>query len=117
MSGREAVCSNCLALVPEAQTHVLPLFNETVERFVTTYRCDKCWPAALAEARAHLAASDDADEIASFADVLAGHAVFIHEYMRGDPARVVKAMCLRMLGLMESGAVRLSIGPDRPLES
>jgi hypothetical protein len=116
MSGREAICSGCLKLVPEAQTHVLPFFNETLARFVTTYRCDDCWPAALAGSSAHLTASDDADEIGSFADVLAGHKVFIHEYMRGDPAPVVKTMCLRMLDLMESGAVRLSIGPDRPLK-
>jgi hypothetical protein len=117
MSGREVVCSNCVKVFPEARTHVLPFFNDTVARFVTTYRCDDCWPAAVAGTRAHLTATEDADDIASFAEVLAGHKVFIHEYMRGDPTPVVKAIELRMLDMMESGAIRLSIGPDRPLES
>jgi hypothetical protein len=117
MSGREAICSGCLKVVPEAQTHVLPFFNDSLARFVTTYRCDDCWPGALTGTRARLTASENAEEIASFAEVLAGHAVFIHEYMRGDPAPVVKALELRMLEMMESGAVRLSIGPDRPLKS
>jgi hypothetical protein len=116
MSGRELICSGCLKVVPEAEGHVLPLFNETVERFVTTYRCETCWPAALAEARAKLAATEDPDDIASFADVLSGHNVFIHEYMRGDPMPVVKAIGLHMLDMLESGRMRLPIGPDRPLE-
>jgi hypothetical protein len=79
-------------------------------RFVTTYRCNGCWRQALDETRTRLEASDDDAEIASAADVFERHGIVIHEHRRGDPAPVVRHILIRLIGMLASGLVQLSIG-------
>jgi hypothetical protein len=42
------VCSGCFSEHPRSHIHVLPTWNEYLQDFVTTFRCDKCWTDSLA---------------------------------------------------------------------
>jgi hypothetical protein len=81
---------------------------------VTIYRCEECWLPALAETRARLESTEDAAEIASAIAFFERHGVFLHESRRGDPLSVVRTMLVRMIDLLQSTAIRPSIGPLQP---
>jgi hypothetical protein len=108
---RQVVCSGCMAVVPESHIHVLPWFNDTVGRFVTTFRCRHCAQAAFDDTTRRLEATDDAELVASAAEVFERHGVAVLEYRRGDPPRVVAKILIRLLALLASGVLQLSIGP------
>jgi hypothetical protein len=112
---RQILCSGCLHLFPESLVHVIPYFNSGVNAYVTTYRCEQCWIPALEETRTRLASTKDEAEIASAATFFQKQGVHIHEFMRGDPAPVVQKILLRMVDLLQSEGMRLSIGRDHPL--
>jgi hypothetical protein len=111
---RQILCSSCLQIFSESLVHVIPYFNSSVNGYVTTYRCEQCWIPALEETRARLASTQDEAEIASAANFFQRHGVHIHEFMRGDPASVVRKILLRMIDLLGSEGLRLSIGRDHP---
>jgi hypothetical protein len=112
---RQILCSGCLQVFPESLIHVIPYFNTSANAYVTTYRCEQCWIPALDETRARLASTRDEAEIASAATLFQRHGIHIHEFMRGDPAPVVQKILLRMVDMLRSEAIRLSIGKDHPL--
>ena len=112
---RQILCSGCLQVFPESLVHVIPYFNSSANAYVTTYRCEQCWIPALEETRARLARTQDEAEIASAATFFQRHGVHIHEFMRGDPAPVVQKILLRMVDLLRSEGIRLSIGRDHAL--
>ncbi|HXC27094.1 MAG TPA: hypothetical protein VNV38_03995 [Stellaceae bacterium] len=111
---RQVLCSRCLEVFAESQIHVIPWFNETAERYITTYRCEQCWLPSLAETRTRLSVMQDEAEIADAAEFFKRNGYFIHEYLRGDPMDVVRRILVHMLGMMERGDIRLSIGPSAP---
>jgi|SRR5581483_5717254 len=111
---RHVVCSACLQIVPEYLVHVIPYFNCVAEGYVTTYRCEECWLPALAQTRARLESTGDAAEIASAVAFFERHGVFLHESRRGDPLSVVQKVLVQMIDLLQSTAIRLSIGPLEP---
>lgn len=49
--------------------HVIPFWNSTVRRVLTTYRCNNCWVAGVEVTRTALN-SGDPDVIGSFCDFL-----------------------------------------------
>jgi hypothetical protein len=107
---RQILCSGCLKVFPESLVHVIPYFNSSVNAYVTTYRCEQCWLPALEETRTRLASTQDEAEIALAASFFQRHGVHIHEFMRGDPAPAVQKILLRMVDLLRSEGIRLSIG-------
>ncbi len=108
-------CSGCLRLVSERLVHVIPYFNNDVRGYVTTYRCEQCWRTSLAETRLRLENTKDEIELESAVTVFERQGVILHdEFKRGDPAPVIRKMLSRMLDLLESGTVRLSVGPLKP---
>jgi hypothetical protein len=109
-------CSGCLQAFSESLVHVIPYFNIGVNAYVTTCRCEQCWIPALEETRTRLAGTQSEAEIASAGAFFQQHGVYIHEFMRGDPASVVQRILLRMVDLLRSGGVRISIGRDQPLD-
>ena len=111
---RQVLCSACLQVFPESAIHVIPWFNDSAGGYVTTYRCEGCWLPSLAETRARLSTTQDDAEIASAAEFFERYGYFIHEYRRGDPMEIVGHILLHMLGMMERGDIRLSIGPSAP---
>ena len=108
------VCSGCLRLVSETLVHVIPYFNKEVRGFVTTYRCEQCWLPSLAETRTRLANTADEMELASAVAFFERRGVILHEFKRGDPAPVIRKMLSRMLDLLKSGTIRLSVGALKP---
>lgn len=50
------MCSQCYRVVTQEHVHVIPWFNESLNNYVTTFRCDEHWQASLAETRAHFLA-------------------------------------------------------------
>ena len=116
MPERQVLCSHCLQAVPESCCYVIPFYNADAGGYVTSFGCERCWDPTLAETRTRLAITDDSAEIASAAEFFKNHHVFLHEYLRGDPVPVVRERLVQMLDLLRSGALRLPIGPTRPLD-
>ncbi len=114
--GRHVMCSGCFAVVPEGKIRVLPFYNETLEAFVTTYRCAACWPAAMADTRRRVARATDA-ELVDLGECLQRNGITVLEALRGDPAPVVRAMLTATLGLVDQGRLPIRIGRTSPLSS
>jgi hypothetical protein len=108
---RQILCSGCLQVFPESLVHVIPYFNSDVNAYVTTYRCEQCWIPALEETRTRLAGTQNEAEIVSAGEFFQRHGVYIHEFLRGDPKPDVQKILLRMIDLMRSEGLRISIGP------
>ena len=113
-NARQVVCSACFQVVAEHLIHVIPAYNADACRFVTTYRCEQCWLPSLEETQARLEATEDEAEIASVAVLFESHGVFVHEFRRGDPVPLVRRILVRMIDMLRSEAIRLSIGPLAP---
>ena len=111
---RQILCSGCLQVFPESLIHVIPYFNSTVSAYVTTYRCARCWIPSLEETRARLANTQDEADILSAGAFFQQHGIYIHEFMRGYPKPKVQKILLRMIDLLRSEGLRISIGPDIP---
>jgi hypothetical protein len=58
--------------------------------------------------------AEEQAEIASAVAFFERHGLFLHEFRRGDPLPVVRKMLVRMIDLLQSAAIRLSIGPLEP---
>ncbi len=112
---RQVVCSACFQGVTESLVHVTPHFNIDAGGYVTTYRCERCWLPSLLEIRTRLASTENETEIASAAAFFERHGVILHELRRGDPAVIIRNMLVRMIDLLRSKAIRLSIGPLAPV--
>jgi hypothetical protein len=107
---RQVVCSACVQTAPESLIHVIPFFNASTGGFVTTYRCERCWLPSLLETETRLAGSEDAAEIASVATFFERQGIFMHEFRRGDASIAVRSVLLRMIDMLRSETIRLSIG-------
>ncbi len=101
---REMVCSGCLTVHPESRVHVLPTYNGHVKSYVTTFRCDRCWPAALEQTRARLESTAEAAELASAAEFFERYGIYIPERARGAPAEAYRERLLQLVdGLRSKG--------------
>ncbi|UQA57486.1 hypothetical protein [Polyangium aurulentum] len=110
-----ALCSACFRALPASQIRVIPWHNETLDNFVTTFRCGDCVATALAETRARLEAGGDR-EVVQLAEFFGRHAVLIHEHRRGDPPAAVRPLLAHLLGRLERGELTLAIGETVPLK-
>jgi hypothetical protein len=111
---RQILCSGCLQIFPESLIHVVPHFNSSASAYVTTYRCEQCWIAALEQTRTRLANTEDETEIFSAGAFFRRHGVYVHELLRGDPAPAVKRVLLQLINLLRSGGLKIPIGRDIP---
>jgi len=82
-SEHQVVCSGCFEVVPESRVWLVPFFNDEVQGYVDTYRCEQCLEVAMEQTRSRLAVTEDAAEVGSAAAFFERHGVFIHEYRRG----------------------------------
>lgn len=114
-SERQVVCFGCVGVVPESRVRLIPFFNDDVQRYVDTYRCEQCLEAAMEQTRSRLALTEDAADVGLTAAFFERHGIFIHEYRRGDPVPVVRSILLASLERLRSGQLRLVIGATRPL--
>jgi hypothetical protein len=111
---RQIFCSGCLQVFPESLVHVIPYFNSSVNAYVTTYRCEQCWIPSLEETRRRLASTQNAAELLSVGAFFQRHGVYIGEFLWGDPASDIQKILLRMIDLLGSEGIRISIGADIP---
>jgi hypothetical protein len=108
---RQIVCSRCLQVERESSIRVIPCYNSDVGRYVTSYRCEQCWQPSLEETRLRIVSTEDLAEVESLAKFFKSHGVFLHESLRGDQIAIVRKLLDRMLSLVGSGAIKLSVGP------
>lgn len=113
---RSVFCSGCYQVMPERSVKVIPCFNEDVDKFVTTYRCGKCWMEAMDDTAFRLLTTDNVKQIASVADFFEAHGVVLLEYRRGDSAAEVRVLLLELLAKLRNGNLDLSIGETQPLD-
>jgi hypothetical protein len=66
------MCSGCHSPCSGADAHVIPRWNPTLRKVLTTYRCSNCWVTSLNELRAQVT-SGEAEVRASFWVFLARH--------------------------------------------
>jgi hypothetical protein len=106
---RQILCSGCRQVFPESMIHVIPYFNSKANYYATTYRCEQCWKPSLEETRTRLANTQDEAEILSAGAFFRGHGVYIYEFVQSDPSLSVRKILLRMIDLLRSEGLRLSI--------
>jgi hypothetical protein len=100
------MCSGCYTPTPVAEGHVVPGWNTTVRRILTSYRCNNCWLAAIDETRAALN-SGDADVIPSFCDFLELQRFTTDaEALRIAPPDEARAVMLAMLDALQAGRAK-----------
>ena len=108
---RQIVCSRCFQVARESAIRVIPCYNSDVGGYVTSYRCGQCWQPSLEETRSRIMITENIAEVESLAMLFERHGIFLHEFRRGDPIAIVRRLLDRMLGLVGSGTIRLSVGP------
>jgi hypothetical protein len=114
---RQLICSQCWSRGPESRTHVVPYFNNSVRRYVTSFRCDACVDAALAETIARVRDLDGASEIHTLGDLLRAHGVLVSEWARGEPLDRLRPAMVGVLASLRAAAVklRLRVGESAPM--
>jgi hypothetical protein len=73
------MCSADYETHPVSQLHVIPTYNEHLDRYVGSYRCDRHWAAALSETRARLRADVGTDELAMLLEVILARGVTVEQ--------------------------------------
>jgi hypothetical protein len=114
---RQLICSQCWSRGPESRMHVIPYFNNSVRRYVTSFRCDACVDAALAETIARVRDLDGASEIDTLGDLLRAHGVSVVEWLRGEPLDRLRPAMVDVLGSLRGGdlKLRLHLGESAPM--
>src|SRR5262245_36106129 len=107
---RQVFCSGCFTVLLESKIHLIPCYNDALRNYVTTYRCESCWLDSIDETRERIELTESSSDIELAAEFFKRHAVFIHEYLRGDPPEDVKRALLRLIDLMKTGGLKLRIG-------
>ena len=106
---RQLVCSQCWSRAPESRVHVIPYFNNSVGRYVTSFRCDGCIDSALDETIARVCEVDGARELDTLGDLLSSHGVFVHEWQRGDSLDRLRPAMVQVLSSLRGPAIRLRL--------
>jgi hypothetical protein len=106
---RQLVCSQCWTRAPESRVHLIPYFNNSVGRYVTSFRCDACIESALAETIARVREVDGASELDTLGDLLSSHGVCVHEWQRGAPLDRLRPAMIEVLASLRGQAVRLRL--------
>src|SRR5436309_1168280 len=102
LAERSVLCSGCLEVVPESMIKIIPYFNDHVDKFVTTYRCESCWMEAMDDTAFRLMVTDDEKQIASVAEFFEANGFVLLEYRRGNAATEVKPLLLQLLAKMRN---------------
>lgn len=102
--------------MPVPQIYILPHFNDTLDNFVTTYRCAKCAPVSLDETRDRLLATTDRRELDSCAEFFERYNQFVLEYKRGDKNNVLRAALLALVERIRTRDLELEIGKAVPIK-
>lgn len=107
---RRLMCSACGELIPESRATVMPWFNPQARAYVETFRCSACLPASIAESIRRVREVDGRAELDSLGECLRDHAIFVHEWLRGDPDEVVRLLFVH--ALQEIGRRSLVLRPE-----
>jgi len=106
----QALCSLCFEGVPVPQVYILPHFNDILNNYVTTYRCEKCAPVSLDETRDRLLATTDRRELDSCAEFFERYNQFVLEHRRGDRNDALRAVLLTLVERIRTRDLVLDIG-------
>jgi hypothetical protein len=106
---RQLICSQCWSRGPESRIHVIPYFNNSIRRYVTSFRCDNCVDAALAETIARVRDLDGAREIDTLGDLLRSHGVAVSEWLRGEPLDRLRPVMVGVLASLRGAALKLRL--------
>ena len=113
----QAICSACMNPFPLDQTHVIPHFNDYLNMYVTTYRCESCWLPTLEATRKRLSECTDKPEILTMIEFFERYKIFIKEYKQRKPMPVVKELLIKLLDRLKTGETKLEItGPAIPIK-
>ena len=112
------LCSGCATVLPASQVATLPLWNDTLSAFVTTYRCSRCLPSSVEETKQRLQNAQKPEETDQVVQFLMARGIFILEYQRGDPPEVIQRILLAVLDKIGEGTLRIPPQTQRwPVET
>ncbi len=103
---RQLICSQCWSRGPESKIHVVPYFNNSVGRYVISFRCDGCVDGALTETMARVRDVDGAGEIDTLGDLLRSLGVLVDEWVRGDALDRLRPAMVSVLSTLRGPAMQ-----------
>ena len=101
------MCSSCYTPTPMADAHVVPGWNSSQSRILTTYRCGNCWIKTLDETRDALK-SGNPEVITSFCEFLERQRFNDVNVIRNAPAKQAESMLLIVLDAVQNGNVEFA---------
>jgi hypothetical protein len=97
------MCSSCHTPCLVSEGHVIPGWNKSVQRILTSYRCSNCWLPGIENTR-EVVSSGNADVYSSFADFLDVQGYDeIASKIRALSAEDQRDVILGILNLLEKG--------------
>lgn len=105
--GAEFMCSADLEVVPRAELHVVPTFQESLKRYVGSYRCNKHWKEAIAETRARFAKNATENEGAGILQVFLERGVTREQARVFTAGKPIDEAVTAMLDALEAGKLVL----------
>ena len=103
----DAACSGCYQTFPESKIHLIPVFSDYTNGYITAYCCDDCWITALHKTAERIRSTDGPDELASCAVFFEGYGHYIHEFRSGASPELVRQALLFIIGELDSGKLKL----------
>ena len=101
------LCSNCYTPCSGADAHVIPNWNASQRRILTTYRCSRCWIQALDHTR-DAVKSGDPEVVTSFCEFLERQRFNDIDVIRNAPAKQAEGMLLTVLDAVQNGRVEFN---------
>lgn len=98
------MCSNCYTPCSGADAHVVPNWNVSQRRILTTYRCSNCWIQALDHTR-DAVRSGDQEVVASFCEFMERQRFNDVDMLRKATPEEAERMILMVLDAVQNGRV------------
>ena len=98
------LCSNCYTPCSGADAHVVPNWNESQRRILTTYRCSQCWIQALDHTR-DAVRSGNPEVVTSFCEFMERQRFNDVDMLRKATPEEAEGMLMMILDAVQNGRV------------
>jgi hypothetical protein len=113
---RQVMCSSCYQLVRELNITTIPWWNPDAGAYLSTFQCQDCLPAGIADTRARLARNANND-VAEICLILEKHAVVVHGFRQGQTVTSLTPIVDALLIKFTDGSLVLPIGKTYTIAS
>jgi hypothetical protein len=103
----EFLCSKCYKTYPVANVHVVPTYNDSLRRYVGSYRCNDDWKTAITETRLRFLSHKSDDEALDILEVFVNRGVSSSELRRFAAGKGSDQAVLSALDALTNGELTL----------